>query len=282
MPGSAGNSLGARSLNSIERKSAPHTPAIAEERKVTFVARLSFALATRLVFRKLATSPNRGYLSISFDDIPRSAWSEGGAILRRNGIRGTYYLSGDLCGKTFEGREQYRRSDVCEILSAGHELGSHLFHHRSALNLSSAEIRKEIDLNDTFLREVAGPDVHADSLAYPYGEVSVATKWLSSRRFISARGVQPGLNCKLADRDLLRVLPVDNLYAEKTDWSAILDSITREKAWGIVLAHGVDDSGHDYSCPPGRLETIIQSAQAAGVCILPVGDVMRRLRRASA
>ena len=161
--------------------------------------------------------------------------------------------------------------------AAGHVLRSHPFHHRSTLGMNRAEILREIALNDSFLREVIGSEFSAHSLAYPYGEVSLAAKFLSGRRFFSARGVQPGLNLRMTDRDHLRVLRADNRFAAETDWTTIIQSIAREKLWGVILAHGVDDSCHDYICSPERLEAIIQSAQAAGVVVLPVWAVMRHL-----
>jgi len=264
-------------LSSIAREAAPELATNTTMRRISLAGRLSFAIAARVAFRKLPVVPDQGYLSITFDDIPRSAWREGGPILRRCGVRATYYLSGDLCEKTVEGRAQYRRSDIDEIFAAGHEIGSHLFHHRSTLNLRPGEIRNEISLNDSFLREALGPKFCADSFAYPYGEVSVAAKILAGRRFSSARGVRPGLNQQLTDRDLLRILPADNIFAAEIDWAAIFEDISRQKTWGIVLAHGVDDSGHDYSCPPARLEAILAGAQAGGLSILPVRDVMQRL-----
>lgn len=69
-------------------------------RGMPFAGGLSFAITTRMALRKLPVSPDRGNLSITFNDIPRSAWTEDGAILRQYGVRGTYYLCGDLCGKT--------------------------------------------------------------------------------------------------------------------------------------------------------------------------------------
>ncbi len=260
---------------------APETPShlidSAQMRRVSLAGRLSFSVASRLALRRLPSAPDRGYLSFSFDDIPRSAWTEGGRVLGRHGVRGTFYLSGELCGKTFEDREQYHRSDVGEILAAGHEVGSHLFHHRSTLSLSRVQMRQEIELNDAFQREAAGLGFRAQSVAYPYGEVSVAAKWLCSRRFQTARSVLPGLNRYRTDQDLLRVLAIDNRFAAETDWSTIFTTISREKAWGIVLAHGVDDSGHAFSCPPARLAAAIERALAAGLSILPVAEVMQRI-----
>lgn len=246
-------------------------------RRVTLAGRLSFAAASRWTPRPLAPGPERGLISFSFDDIPRTAWTEGGAILARYGVRGTYYLGGDLCGGVFEGREQYRRSDVAEILAAGHEVGSHLFHHVSTLGLSAGQMRQEIAANDAFLEEVIGPGFRAQSFAYPYGEVSVTAKWLCSRRFRASRSVRCGLNRSGADRDQLRILAIDNIFADETDWSGIFDRIAREKAWAIVLAHGVDASDHPFSCPPSRLDAAVRGAVEAGLEILPVAEVMERL-----
>ncbi len=243
-------------------------------RKPSLTGRLSFALAARLRLRQIPARAGRGVLSITFDDIPRSAWTNGGRILDQHGLHATYYLSGDLCGKIFEGREQYRREDVADIVAAGHEVGSHLFHHVSTLGLSPGQMRHEIARNDDFLQEVIGPNFLPQSFAYPYGEISISAKWLCNRRFASSRSVMGGLNGVGADRDQLRILPIDNVFASTADWAGIMDTVAREGAWAIALAHGVDDSGHAFSCPPDRLETLIQQALAAGLDIHPVGEVM--------
>ncbi|MGL4238049.1 polysaccharide deacetylase family protein [Tabrizicola sp.] len=259
-------------MNSI----APDPPQAAP-RRATLAGRLSFAAATRLRLRRLPRPPDRGYLSLSFDDIPRSAWTEGGAILDRHGLRGTYYLCGSLCGQVFEGREQFRQGDVADILAQGHEIGSHFYHHHSALALGPRKVAREIALNDVFLSEVAGPGFRARSIAYPYGEVSVGAKWLCSRRFQTARGVRPGVNTHSADRDNLGVLAIDNAFADQTDWDRIFLSVAREKSWAILLAHGLDRSDHPFSCPPARLDQALRAALDAGLTILPVAEVIDRL-----
>lgn len=240
--------------------------------------RLSFAVASRLALRRISIPSRRGFVSFTFDDIPRSAWTNGGRILDRYGLHATFYLSGDLCGKTFEGREQYRPEDVRDLVAAGHEVGSHLYHHLSTLRLGPQAVRNEIRMNDDFLQKVVGPDFRAESFAYPYGEISMAAKWLCSRRFQSARSVMDGLNGPGADGDQLRILPIDNIFAVRTDWDNIFETVARDGAWAIVLAHGVDDTDHAFSCPPPRLETAIQRAVAAGLEILPVASVLRQQR----
>lgn len=246
-------------------------------RKRPLLGRLSFAAATRWTPRPLHGKPPRGCLSISFDDVPRTAWTEGGAILARHGLRGTYYLSGDLCEGVFEGRPQYRREDVPAIAAAGHEVGSHLFHHLSTLTLSARRMRDEITANDAFLAGLLGPDFRPRSFAYPYGEVSLTAKRLCRDRFDAARSVQGGLNGTGADRDQLRILAIDNLFADQTDWNTIFRSVAEQGVWAILLAHGIDDSDHPFSCPPARLDSAIRHAIDAGLDILPVAEALDSL-----
>lgn len=246
-------------------------------RERSLAGRISFAAATRWTPRPLTAQPPRGFLSISFDDVPRSAWLEGGAILARHGLRGTYYLSGDLCGKTFEGREQYHRDDVADIAAAGHEIGSHLFHHLSTLTLGRSRMQEEITANDAFLANLLGPGFRPRSFAYPYGEVSLTAKHLCRRHFVTSRSVQGGLNGAGADRDQLRILAIDNLFAADTDWTTVFRTVARDNLWAILLAHGVDESAHDFSCPPARLDGAIRHALDAGLTILPVAEVMDHL-----
>ncbi|NJS39371.1 MAG: polysaccharide deacetylase family protein [Rhodobacteraceae bacterium] len=187
---------------------------------------------------------------MTFDDIPRSAWTSGGRILAQHDARATYYLSGDLCGRVLEGREHYRREDVKAMVAEGHEIGSHLFHHLSTLSLSAARIRREIVQNDQFLQEVTGLALGPQSFAYPYGEISIAAKWLCNHRFKSSRSVMAGLNSAGTDSDQLRILPIDNAFADPAGFVSILQTAAQNSAWVIALAHGVDDTGHPYSCPP--------------------------------
>jgi peptidoglycan/xylan/chitin deacetylase (PgdA/CDA1 family) len=251
-------------------------PSQAVPRRTTLAGRLSFAAATRLRLRGLPR-PDRGYLSLSFDDIPRSAWTEGGAILDRHGLRGTYFLCGSLCDRVFEGREQFRHSDVADILAQGHEIGSHFYHHHSALALGPRQVAREIALNDAFLSGVAGPGFRAQSTAYPFGEMSLAAKWLCSRRFQTSRGARMGVNPGGADRDQLCVLPIDNAFKGQTDLVKVFATAADQKSWVILLAHGIDGTDHPYSCPPARLDQAIRLAIEAGLTILPVAEVMDRI-----
>ncbi len=58
---------------------------------------------------EVCLSANRGpIVSFSFDDFPRTAYSAGGAILERFGVRGTYYAAAGLMNTANELGEQFR------------------------------------------------------------------------------------------------------------------------------------------------------------------------------
>jgi len=68
-------------------------------------------------------------ISFTFDDFPRSALLTGGAILKRFGLRGTYYASLGLMGKEAPPGVLFLRDDLEVLLEEGHELGCHSYSH---------------------------------------------------------------------------------------------------------------------------------------------------------
>ena len=67
-------------------------------------AKLTSLLARKLVRRPARLAGHRPVASITFDDFPKNAWTEGGPVLARRGVRGTYYTAGGFCGRTLDMR----------------------------------------------------------------------------------------------------------------------------------------------------------------------------------
>src|SRR5947207_11316553 len=84
--------------------------------------------AARAFFaRPLAVKSPRPIISFTFDDFPRSALHTGGAILERFGVRGTYYASLGLMGRTAPTGPIFLREDLPVLIAQGHELGCHTY-----------------------------------------------------------------------------------------------------------------------------------------------------------
>ena len=72
-------------------------------------------------------------------------------LLARHGVRGTFFVLGWIA-------ERFPRL-VREIAAAGHEIGSHSFHHRRLWALPEAEAREAIRRSKTALEDAAGVPV---------------------------------------------------------------------------------------------------------------------------
>jgi len=214
-----------------------------------------------------------GTLSVTFDDFPRSAWIQGGTILRAHGVRGTYYMSGDLCGRTIHGQAYFEPSDLAALQREGHEIGSHLFYHQSVLQLSEDALRDGIQRNEAFAAEHLG-DRRMTNFAYPYGDLNLRAKRLCGKSFSSSRGVAPGINSGRVDLGDVRAFCFEHHSLERTNWAQLLSETAWRKAWMVVLTHDVSDNPSPYGCRPEDLDRLIRLARKAGLAILPAREAM--------
>jgi peptidoglycan/xylan/chitin deacetylase (PgdA/CDA1 family) len=220
-----------------------------------------------------------GVLSICFDDFPKSAWTEGGRILRRHGTRATYFLCGGLCGKEFVGQAMFEERDVEAILGEGHELGCHTFDHMSALRQSSRDLLESFERNARFVSDRFG-DVRMVSFAYPYGDAPPGAKRAASRTFACARGVDAGLNRGRIDLAQLKAVALEAGQGGAGHVLPHIAAAAREQAWLIVFTHDVSDRPSRFGCTPAELATVIASAESAGLEILTVkGGLAKRAFR---
>jgi len=244
--------------------------------RLSITDRVKIKIASRVTIRRETPRRTRGIFTVCFDDIPRSAWTEGGPVLAQHGVQGTYYLNGGLAGRMFEGREQHTREDVAAIAAARHEIGSHLYDHISVLRLNGKALERQIAMNDRFFCEVLGPDFRAENFAYPYGDMSVQAKRICARRFRSCRSVMRGLNNGTLDQDQLKIIPLDQGFAYQVAWDEVIERAAAEKSWLIALAHGVEERPPVYSCHPHTLDRVLQLARHAGLEIMPVHAALQQ------
>src|SRR5690242_10012566 len=83
-------------------------------------------------------------ISFTFDDFPRSALINGGAILREYGFSGTYYASLGLMGQENSTGEIFQPEDLRELVRHGHELACHTFDHCDSWEATPAEFEASI------------------------------------------------------------------------------------------------------------------------------------------
>ncbi len=218
---------------------------------------------------------DRPLASISFDDFPRSAWTQGGEILRRHGVKATFYAVGGFEGRTVEGIEQYHLEDLKAVAAEGHEIASHTFTHKAVYELANRAIESDEDDNQAFFRtHLEG--YAATGFAYPYGEVSPRTKLLYGKLYPACRGIRKGVNGRWFDAAQLKAVGI-----ERTSWSRqrieeMVNEAVARNAWVIFFTHDVTENPAPYGATPEMLEHAIVTLKAAGIEIMPVRDAFAR------
>ena len=209
-----------------------------------------------------------GVVCFTFDDVRRTACDEGAAILEKYGVKGTFYVCGGLTGIC----NNHTRADLQRLINSGHELGSHGFSHLSYQSISENEILADINKNCSFLKDLG---LSAPShFAYPYGHVNTFAKRIVARKFISSRGIHPGINYPTADLALLKSFPLYNHLWDKTSLARLFDENVKLGGLLIFFAHGVlRDPGH-FDCSIELMDLAARLSIASGNRVVPIGEAL--------
>lgn len=226
--------------------------------------------------RPMRVAPRRGVFSLSFDDIPQTAWTEAGPILAEHGVKATYYVCGGLESGLNLGLPQFTTAQLQALFEAGHEVGCHTFSHLSALRASPAAYAADLDRNACWVAERLD-GLRMTTFAWPYGDVSVQAKGVAAERFALARGVRDGVNAGRADRAAARAIGLERRRLPGYDLPAMMAETAARRGWLIAYGHDVMDRPTPYGCSPEDLDRVLRLARDADLDILPVGRALERM-----
>lgn len=214
--------------------------------------------------------------SFSFDDVPRSAWTNGAPIIEAVGGRATYYVAGKFCGTHEDGQDYVTRDDVRQMAARGHEVGCHTFDHLRLGTASGAEIDATLAKNEAFIREVLG-DFRFGSFAYPYGDADLRSKAIMGDRFPLARGIHAGVNAGAVDMAQLKAIPIETRNFGQVDFDGLIAQAKATNGWLVFFGHDVREQPTAYGCTPEQLSSIVGKVKDAGIEILPVKSAAARV-----
>ncbi len=223
--------------------------------------------------------PDRPTLSISFDDFPKSAARHGLPVLAAHGVHATYYACAGLMGRDSPFGPMYDGDDFSAVVAAGHEIACHTNTHLDCARANTANVAADCDANAAGLAAL-GLNSPLRHLAYPYGETRIDLKQNLHARYLTGRGIMPGLNIGRVDRMQLRALPFygDDADAGAAPWLARAKAL---RAWLIVLTHDVEDRPSRFGCSPRALDALLRHARRLGFAIAPVGEAFSRFNTRS-
>ena len=208
-------------------------------------------------------------ISFSFDDFPRSALLNAGAILRQCGFAGTYYASFGLMGKQAPTGEIFAREDLDELIRQEHELACHTFDHYDSWETNPAEFEASILRNQRAVAQQL-PGVTLRSLAYPISWPRPETKRRVASYFECARGGHQTFNAGIVDLNYLKAFFIEQSRDNFEAIKQTIDGNARANGWLIFATHDVCNQPTRFGCSPGFFEKVVNYAIQSKATILPV------------
>ena len=190
-------------------------------------------------------------LSLSFDDGRLSQIDTGLALLRRHGVKVTFFLQGNRIGQRLEGWRQ--------AVADGHEIGNHSMTHPCTGNYefsrnnvledySLSRMQKELDSANAEISSLLG--VKPKTFAYPCGQKFVGrgrnTKSyvpMIARHFLVGRGYLDEAANDPAFCDLAQALgtPFDDMDFEQM--MKPIQEAAKQGRWVIFVGHEIGERG---------------------------------------
>jgi|SRR5579872_3871131 len=230
--------------------------------------------AARPFFRRIVPlRPEIPLISFSFDDFPRSALRNGGAILKDFGLTGTYYASLGLAGTDTPSGRIFDLDDLTDLLEQGHELGCHTFAHYNSWNTATRVFEGSLVQNRAAIQKLV-PDFEFQTFSYPITSPRPWTKGIVGRRFRCSRAAGQSLNVGRMDLNQMAAFFLeksrDNMQAVRN----IIDENRRNRGWLIFATHDVADHPTPFGCNPKFFEEVVQYSVDSGARIVPVVDAL--------
>lgn len=162
-------------------------------------------------------------------------------------------------------------SQVLEMQSAGHEIGSHTQTHPYLTQIGAGEANNEIEDSKADLLGMGVSNV--STIAYPYGDYNDEIKTLTNTRgYVAGRSVDRGYNTKDTDKYALKIQQMDRTttIADVQGWvqQAIVD-----KTWLILMFHQVNnDMTADLGVTPEFLNEVLTYTNSTSIDVVTVQE----------
>ena len=228
--------------------------------------------------RDFAFKADRPYISFTFDDFPRSAFTEGGRLLAEHDLHGTYFVSLHLLGSPSPSGPIASRDNLGTLLRDGHELGCHTFEHLDGCASTVDDFERSIEANRKAFAAVV-PGGSLPVFAYPLNGPVLSIKRSVGRHFVGCRGAGQTFNAGAIDLNLLNAYFLD--WRNRGNLDVVREIVERNAAargWLIFATHDVAQNPSTYGCEPEYFAEVIRLSVESGARILPMMQVCQELR----
>ena len=240
----------------------------------SIAAKVSRRLIPFRARRNIPVKLDKPIVSFTFDDCPKSVVDNALPALERENWQASLYISMGLCGTTNHLGLHMSESDVKAVYKSGYEIGDHTYSHIDATANSLENFEQNIDKNQARLKDLGLPP--SETFAYPYGQVSLASKKMISQKFKGARGITSHIHSSSVD---LNQINSNRLYAGQ-DYKVLLNQISeleKKPGWMTIFTHDVRETPSSYGCQPEHLNTVIKAVKDSGAIVMTVANAIKHL-----
>lgn len=190
---------------------------------------------------------DKGMVSVDFDDGWKSQSKNAAPVLKKYGLKATFYVNGSFVDNTADG--YMTATQIKALATAGHEIGNHTWDHEDLATLNRTQIDAEWDQSQSEIVSKVG--VAPKVCAYPFGSRNADTLASVASRFAGCRTTDGGFNSPLTISQTGRYQLMDYNVTASTTLAqlkqAINDAATSD-TWLILVFHEVGASlgGDEY------------------------------------
>lgn len=224
--------------------------------------------------RPFMIPPDTRLVSFTFDDVPESGFTHGGSILKKYGLKGTFYTCLSLLESPYV--EGYKLEALLGARKDGHELACHTYSHIRLSDSSVKKINYELDRNSQEMQRHF-PDHTFRHFSYPFGSMDRRSKNIIGWRFTTGRSITPGINKGLADMAALKAIQLYEQHYSLDQIFSHIEDAESSGGWLIFYTHDVQDNYSPYGCSPAFLEAVVQRCVQSKLSIASIDEACRRL-----
>lgn len=249
-----------------------------ERAPANLLARIEMQLLARMPIKPVQINLDTPIASFSFDDIPKTAATNGAKLLEKNGFIGTFYVTGSHANGEFDGVKQYEPEDLRDLYKNNHEIACHTYAHPRLRGRNEMEILLDLDKNLETMRQILDDETFEfASHAFPYGEFDKVSRKVLSERFVSSRGVLHAINHGTVDFANLRTTPLERQRFTPEYLQSNIEKAIKNNGWIIFFTHDIAQNCTPYGSTPEMLEMAIEAVKKAGIEVLSVKDVANKI-----
>ncbi len=172
-------------------------------------------------------------VSYTFDDGLAEHYTLLFPELEKRGIKGTLAINGRNIGGSMKKTGCMTWEQVSEMAAAGHEISNHGWAHQNLRKITTAEMREEVQHNDTAIYNKVG--VFPRTFVYPYNAKSAKIEKFCSEERAGTRTFQVSIGSKRSEQWM-------------NEW---VDGLIDKGEWGVGMTHGIT-VGYDAFGDPTR------------------------------